>query len=86
MVFVKFTYDNGKVIICVSDDGTGFSPIILRKGISPFLRDEKQDEKDHFGMGLYICSMLCKKHGGNLKIENLDIGAKVTACFHILSS
>ena len=86
MVSVKFTYDNGKVIICVSDDGTGFSPIILRKGISPFLRDEKQDEKDHFGMGLYICSMLCKKHGGNLKIENLDIGAKVTACFHILSS
>lgn len=36
----------------------------------------------HFGIGLYICRMMCEKHGGELVIEN-DGGGKVTANFAI---
>ena len=32
-----------------------------------------------FGLGLYICDLLCQKHGGTLSIENNDeVGAKIT--------
>ncbi|RCX21484.1 signal transduction histidine kinase [Fontibacillus phaseoli] len=85
-VYIKLSYDNEKIAVGVSDDGNGFPPVILQKGISPFLRDDNRDEQEHFGMGLYVCSLLCKKHGGNLKIENTELGAKVTACFLVLKS
>lgn len=85
-VHINLSYDNENIVICVSDDGTGFSPVILKKGISPFLRDDNRDEQEHFGMGLYVCSLLCKKHGGNLIIENTENGAKVTACFYVLKT
>ncbi|BCJ96521.1 two-component sensor histidine kinase [Anaerocolumna cellulosilytica] len=83
---INLSYDTEKLTVCVLDDGTGFSPVLLRKGIRPFLRDDNRDEQEHFGMGLYVCSLLCKKHGGNLKIENTPNGAKVTARFLILQS
>ncbi|WRS26977.1 HAMP domain-containing sensor histidine kinase [Oscillospiraceae bacterium MB08-C2-2] len=83
---INLSYDTEKIIVCVSDDGTGFSPALLQKGIRPFLRDDNRDEQEHFGMGLYVCSLLCQKHGGNLKVENIPNGAKVTARFLILQS
>ena len=83
---INLSYDTKKIIVCVSDDGTGFSPELLQKGIRPFLRDDNRDEQEHFGMGLYVCSLLCQKHGGNLKVENTPNGAKVTARFLILQS
>ncbi len=83
---INLFHDTEKIIVCVSDDGTGFSPALLQKGIRPFSRDDNREEQEHFGMGLYVCSLLCKRHGGNLKIENIEKGAKVTACFSILKS
>lgn len=80
-VHINLSYDNEGIILCVSDDGTGFSPALLQKGIRPFLRDDNRDEQEHSGMGLFICSRLCKKHGGNLKIENIEKGAKAIARF-----
>ena len=85
-IHINLSHDSEKIILCVLDDGTGFSSALLQKGIRPFLRDDNRDEQEHFGMGLYVCSLLCKKHRGNLKIENIEKGAKVTACFSILKS
>lgn len=85
-VYINLSHDAEKMIVCVSDDGIGFSPTLIQKGIHPFLRDDNRGEQEHFGMGLYVCSLLCKKHGGNLKIENNKTGAKVTACFSILKT
>ena len=59
----------------------GFPATILRKGISPFSRNEISDS-EHFGMGLYICKLLCEKHGGSLTIEKMEHGAKTTAVFN----
>ncbi|MDE7297911.1 MAG: HAMP domain-containing histidine kinase [Lachnospiraceae bacterium] len=68
----------GCLRLTVSDDGGGFSAEALRSAADPFFRDEKEPDKTHFGLGLYICRILCEKCGGTLKIEN-DGGGRVTA-------
>ena len=58
----------------VQDDGPGFTEYILKHGMEPFVRDSKEPQ-NHFGLGLYICHVLCQKHGGSFSIENGDRGA-----------
>ena len=36
---------------------------------------------EHLGLGLNICDILCRRHGGRLVIENVGAGARVTAVF-----
>lgn len=67
--------------ISVSDDGKGFSPEALRQGTKPFFRGEK-DSSEHFGLGLYICRVICGKCGGSLKLSNIN-GGNVTAEFSL---
>lgn len=79
-VSVEITYQEKRMILTICDDGNGYPATILRKGIIPFSRDEMSDS-EHFGMGLYICKLLCEKHGGSLTIENMEHGAKSSANF-----
>lgn len=67
------------LVISVSDDGAGFSPEALRQGTKPFFRGEK-DSSEHFGLGLYICRVICGKCGGSLTLANQN-GGNVTAEF-----
>lgn len=84
-------YAEGKVIVSVyiekdcfcftvSDDGKGFSEKDLSEAAKAFYKADKETDSGHFGMGLYICKILCEKHGGFLKLENRG-GAFVTAVF-----
>jgi signal transduction histidine kinase len=84
LVSVDFSYKQDRVLLEVSDDGPGFPPDILQKGATPFLRHDDTAQEKHFGMGLYICHLLCEKHGGNLTLENTSDGAKVIASFYIM--
>ncbi|RXZ82867.1 sensor histidine kinase [Paenibacillaceae bacterium] len=69
-------------MLCVTDDGTGFSDEALTKAADPFFREEKAPDQVHFGLGLYICKLLCEKHGGQLTLSNLSSGgAKAMATF-----
>lgn len=79
-VTVQIAYQTKKLILTVCDDGNGFPLATLKKGISPFSPGEISDS-EHFGMGLYICKLLCGKHGGELTIENIEHGAKATVIF-----
>ena len=74
-----------RLILKVEDDGEGFSEELLRKGMQPFVRGDKSDP-GHFGMGLYICRLLCEKHGGSLHLTNGASGAVVTAELKISKS
>lgn len=65
--------------LAVLDDGCGFPGALLKNGIQPFQQYTK--EAEHFGMGLYICKVLCEKHGGSLLLENHENGAQATAIF-----
>ena len=67
--------------IVVKDDGNGFTEQALKNAVQPFFRDEREPDKLHFGLGLYICKIICEKCGGTLKIENHENGGKVTAEF-----
>lgn len=72
---------DGALSVCVFDDGPGFTPEALKNAAEPYFRDEKDlSDTAHFGIGLYICRLLCEKHGGALSIENA-CGGKVTASF-----
>lgn len=73
--------DNG-LWLCVSDDGKGFDKDTAYKAADPYFTEEA-DRKEHFGLGLYICKLLCEHHGGYLKIDPDSRGAEVSAFFKI---
>lgn len=80
-VVVSLSIQPETLIFEVTDDGNGFPDKLLKNGIQPF--QKCGDEAAHFGMGLYICELLCQKHGGTLKTENLSTGAKATAVLRL---
>lgn len=68
------------IVMTVSDDGSGYPAKLIQDGPKPF--GKMEEDAAHFGMGLYICQMLCMKHGGTLRLENdRNGGARVTAFF-----
>ena len=79
-VDVRVTVEADRLELTVSDDGEGFPEKLLREGIKPFYGSK---DSEHFGMGLYICSALCKRHGGELILENKN-GAVARAIFKIV--
>lgn len=80
-ILVNLSITDDMLIFEVADDGSGFPDKIIKNGIQPFQKGNEDTE--HFGMGLYICDLLCKKHGGYLKIENASSGALVRAALKI---
>ncbi len=69
----------------VEDNGGGFSPEALRMAGSPFYREESGKNGEHFGLGLYICRLICQKCDGRLLPENGPdgVGGVVTAVFSL---
>ncbi len=81
-VQVILAESGGFLELYVKDDGPGFSEEGLRMAARPYYRDREETGKEHFGIGLYICRVLCEKHGGFLGIHNsVDGGAIVSAAF-----
>ncbi|WP_411337108.1 ATP-binding protein [Ruminococcus gauvreauii] len=80
-ICISCSVSKTQLILSVSDDGSGFPDDLLKCGVRPFMKTGTEPE--HFGMGLYICSVLCRKHGGTLRMENTMQGALVTATFNI---
>jgi len=80
-ISITLSFSGGMLILEVLDDGSGFPAGLLRNGIQPFQKGN--EDAEHFGMGLYICGLLCQKHGGHLEIRNRDQGAWVLASLKI---
>ena len=67
---------NGYLEITVIDDGDGFSEKSMDKAFTPYYKEEGKEE--HYGMGLAVCKILSRKHGGDIFLSNdKDKGAKV---------
>lgn len=65
----------------VADDGPGFSAEALAKAANPFYKG-RESGGEHLGLGLNICDILCRRHGGNLAVSNVPTGGgMVTARF-----
>lgn len=72
---ISLVVEEDMLRITVSDDGRGFSEEALRKAADPFFRGEQEKkETPHFGLGLYVCKVICEKCGGELVIENVGNG------------
>lgn len=95
-VSVTVKISGSRLFLTVCDDGQGFSPEELSKVQEPFYRGKAEggvtggeaardsvSRHIHFGLGLYICRVLCGKCGGELLVENGGIGGAVTAVFDI---
>ncbi len=80
-VTLSFASHDGGLLLSVSDDGKGFDKI--HEAANPYFTEEK-DHPEHFGLGLYICKLLCERHGGCIKIDNISNGAKVSTFFKCL--
>lgn len=80
-ISVNLSYADDMLILEVIDDGSGFPAALLRNGIQPFQKGN--EDAEHFGMGLYICDLLCRKHGGCVEIKNCGQGASVRAILKI---
>lgn len=78
-VNVSIKDDFMKISVC--DDGKGFSDKALQLAVQPFYRDDKEQNSSHFGLGLYICRIMCGKCNGTLNISNTETGGKVIAEF-----
>ena len=80
-VSVNLSFSGNVLILEVVDDGNGFPAGLLKNGIQPFQKGN--EDAEHFGMGLYICDLLCKKHGGCVEIKNCEQGASASAILKI---
>ena len=77
-VNINLSHKKDFLILTVKDDGKGFSAADLEKATTVFYSNDK--EKQHFGIGLSVCKILCEKHGGLLYVGNQkEKGACVTA-------
>lgn len=81
-VTLSFSLQDNGLLLSVSDDGKGFDKKNVHKVTNPYFTEET-DHSEHFGLGLYICKLLCEDHGGYLKIDNVSNGARVLAFFKI---
>ena len=80
-ITVRLVYEKNMLSLEVADDGSGFPEELLKQGVKPFQKGG--EENGHFGMGLYICDLLCRKHGGSLTIQNLSSGACVCVAMNV---
>lgn len=82
-VHLKYVKENNQLLLIIADDGKGFSNKDLKMAARPYYTGSEQ-KSEHFGIGLYICKLLCQKHGGAITLGNrINHGAIVTAAFSV---
>ncbi len=83
-IWVTLKAEKTFLTLLVADDGPGFSKEGLKRAVQPYFRCETTQKDEHLGLGLFICRLLCEKHGGRLLLENRPQGgAKLTAVFSV---
>lgn len=84
-ILIEMQKINDKYLkIIVSDDGKGFSENDIVNGCKLYYHDKSSSDTVHYGMGLYICEIICKKHGGEINLgNNISGGAYVQVTFNV---
>ena len=67
-VSVRTEIENGKVLISVSDNGTGINPEVQSKIFEPFYTTKPVGQGT--GLGLSICHSIIERHGGQIWCES----------------
>lgn len=74
-IAVEFSLEGKKLCVTVSDDGCGFPEKLINSPEHNI--SSSAVTKDHLGLGLPICRILARKHGGELILSNKEGGAVV---------
>lgn len=78
-ITAEFSRDGDRLCVTVSDDGSGFPEKLLN---SPDLKiSGSAVSEEHLGLGLPICKILARKHGGELVLSNGEGGGAVIKIF-----
>lgn len=80
---VEVTLNGKEFTMFVKDDGPGFSEKALRNGMETYFSEE-ENSREHFGIGLSICRMLCENHGGSLTLQNSVVQGAIAAAVLIV--
>lgn len=81
-VYVDMSEEGDYLQVYVQDDGPGFTKEGLEKASKPYFGEKGKG--GHFGIGLFICKVLCEKHRGRLDLSNsIEGGAICCASFYI---
>ena len=84
IIDVNIYIHNSYLIIDIEDDGKGFNDEDLKKALNSYYKNNPDNDKSHFGLGLYISNILIKKHNGSINLSNSQQhGAEVTIKFLI---
>jgi signal transduction histidine kinase len=79
-IWLEFLLVNDMLCVTVTDDGEGLPPEILSQGENAAYGLK---EDGHMGIGLVVGRLLCKKHGGHMRLSNTGNGACVEICFAV---
>ena len=71
---VKIQKDGKFLKLLIMDDGKGFSERDIIHACRPYYREQSDEDTQHYGLGLYICKVLCEKHGGSIELGNNKFG------------
>lgn len=94
-IVMQLSTGKNELTIYVKDDGSGFSQKALSAAADVYYSEEKktaesnsrENNSEHFGIGLSICKMLCENHNGSITFRNsIEGGAIVAATFGIGSN
>ena len=71
-VLVTLKVQAESVCLCVKDSGAGIAPEHLANLTQAFYRvdDARLRKTGGFGLGLYLCELIAKAHGGKLEIDS----------------
>ncbi|KRM04258.1 Signal transduction histidine kinase [Lentilactobacillus farraginis DSM 18382 = JCM 14108] len=67
-VTINLIIEKNSLTIKVCNDGRPLQPAELKNAMLPHFSGNKSG--NHLGIGLYICSQLCKQHHGHFTIKN----------------
>ena len=73
-ISISIEIHNNSLQIGISDDGKGFNEEEIEVVTKAYYHDNPSDELSHFGLGLYLCKLLCEKHKGKLLLANEEGG------------
>lgn len=68
------TIDEESIHFKVTDNGPGFQTENLERVFSKFYREDSSRSGSNFGLGLYIASVIVKKHNGSISVGNRPQG------------
>lgn len=69
--------DSEYLVFTVQDDGDGFCPEDLEYATSMFYSADAN--KENFGVGLFICKILCEKLDGTMMLKNHEDGGAIVS-------